>query len=305
MFKKDRVLSIEITPANIRILEMTSKGKGKIIIHNFFEKELQSEIFDNGKIVEMELLKNQVNDILNEEGFKSSGVVFTLDSSLVVSRDLMMPVVNDNELENMIRFEIEQYLPINLDEYVIQYKKMELIEEGGEKKTRMNVSALPKNIVENYLELARGCELEPLALDLNFNAIAKVAEVIKSSTNIDLSGTIATVDVKKESLSIYIFKDGVLKMNRYFPSDWGMMEKEQVLESIRGFAEMYSNVNQGDIISKIYFYGEEVDIEYFREAIDKEISIMDKINNIKLEKNEKLFEQNKFMNCIGAGLRKH
>lgn len=305
MFKKDRVLSIEITPANIRILEMTSKGKGKIIIHNFFEKELQSEIFDNGKLVEMELLKNQVNDILNEEGFKSSGVVFTLDSSLVVSRDLMMPVVNDNELENMIRFEIEQYLPINLDEYVIQYKKMELIEEGGEKKTRMNVSALPKNIVENYLELAKGCELEPLALDLNFNAISKIAEVLKASTNSELLRTVALVDVKQESVAIYIFKNGILKMNRYFSSDWGMMEKEQVLESIRGFAEMYSNLNHGDNISKIYFYGEEVDIEYFSKYIDKEMGNIGKINNIKLEKNEKLFEQNKFMNCIGAGLRKH
>ena len=48
------------------------------------------------------------------------------------------------------RFEVEQYLPIEMDKYILQYKIIDEFEEEGVKKL-LSGGGLPMEISKNYL----------------------------------------------------------------------------------------------------------------------------------------------------------
>lgn len=307
MLKKNRLVTIEIMAGKLKIVEMTSKGKkGKhsIIIHDYIEKELPEGFFRNGKILNLEELGDIIKETIDITGIKTKKVIFTLDSTLIVSRDLVMPVAKENEIENMIRFEIEQYLPINLDDYVIQHKILEGITVQNEKKMKVNVAAMPKSLVEEYLALANYIELEPIALDTNSNAISKLVKKIEGIDSTKFEGTYSIIDDKLDSMGIYIFNGKLLKMTRFVLGDFGKMDQYEILDSIRGVFDMYLNMSHGDVVERAYFYGDESNFKFIESEASREVYFCREIDkHMKVESRATEFEAFKYMNCIGAGVR--
>mgnify|MGYP000932170459 CR=1 FL=1 len=87
---------------------------------------------------------------------------------------MLLPVAERKQLDNMVKYEIEQYLPIVANVYVIEYSVAGEVIEDGVSKYRVQVAAMPQNMVENFANLLSECGLKTVALDLHFNAVAKL-----------------------------------------------------------------------------------------------------------------------------------
>ena len=83
-------------------------------------------------------------------------------------------------METVVKYEIQQYLPINLDEYIIQYTVIDKVETEEGNKLKVNVTSFPEKIAIIYYELINELELNPYSLDVNYNSINKFANYITS-----------------------------------------------------------------------------------------------------------------------------
>ncbi|WP_162523447.1 pilus assembly protein PilM [Calorimonas adulescens] len=112
--------------------------------------------------------------------FGSSNVVFSILSSAVIIRDIEVPVVPPKELPPLVNNIADEYIPTSLDEYIIDFKQMEVTGEGREKMQKILLFAAPLPLIDGYLKLADSLNLRLSAIDVYQNCIIKAAEYMRN-----------------------------------------------------------------------------------------------------------------------------
>lgn len=191
-------------------------NKDSIIVNNAAHLPIQEGVFKDGRIEDFERMKDSIRRLISVNKIKEKNVVLTIQSTSIISRDIILPASERQMLDNMVRYEIEQHLPIVTTEYVIEYYVADEIEEDGAKKYKIKVAAMPKNMVENYLNLIREIGLKPIALDIHPNAVAKLLAHTTAINGIELDKekTSAFIDLGYRSINIHIFSKGKLAFSR-------------------------------------------------------------------------------------------
>ncbi|KGG81447.1 hypothetical protein Y919_00350 [Caloranaerobacter azorensis H53214] len=213
------IISIDIGTRYIKI----AIGKEKdncIIVNNIFKIDTPSNSIKDGNILDLNSIKNSISSKILKEKIKVKKAIITVQSSSIIKRELILPKVKEEELNSIINIEIEQYLPIMLNDYLIDYKLLEDIDEDNVKKVRVLVVIAPKVLVEKYLKLIRELKLKPYALDINSNAISKLfsSDLLINGENYSFDKTVAVIDLGSEQINVNIISNGILSFSRLINS---------------------------------------------------------------------------------------
>lgn len=189
---------------------------GSLEVKQSLSQSTPEGVIKDGKIEDINTLKGTIKNMLTANKVKGKNTVLTIQSTSIITRDLILPTVKMSELENMVKFEIEQYLPIVTSEYVIEYTFMEEVVEDNIKKSKIQVAAMPKNMVENYLNLLKEVGLKPTALDVHSNTVVKIFSnpMTINRDSYTLDKTLAFIDLGYMSINIHIISKGKLVFSR-------------------------------------------------------------------------------------------
>ncbi|NFH79195.1 pilus assembly protein PilM [Clostridium botulinum] len=213
--KKRKVVAFDIGSTNIKIAEGTYY-KGILSIEKLIDIPTPVESIIDGNIEKKELLVSILQKALNENGINAKEGICTNNSSLIINREILIPDVKDEELDTVVRYEIQQYLPINLDDYVLQMTKIgeEFSDEG--KKLEIRAIAYPEKMAKGYYDLLMDLNLKPFALDVNYNALNKLLNHIEVINNckLNIEESFVFIDMGSSSLDVNIYNNGVLKFTR-------------------------------------------------------------------------------------------
>ncbi|WP_105177363.1 pilus assembly protein PilM [Clostridium cagae] len=213
--KKRKVVAFDIGSTNIKIAEGTYY-KGILSIENLIDIPTPAEAIIDGNIEKKELLVSILQKALNENGINAKEGICTNNSSLIINREILIPDVKEEELDTVVRYEIQQYLPINLDDYVLQMTKIgeEFSDEG--KKLEIRAIAYPEKMAKGYYDLLMALNLKPFALDVNYNALNKLLNHIEVINNhkLNIEESLVFIDMGATSLDVNIYNNGVLKFTR-------------------------------------------------------------------------------------------
>lgn len=216
MFNKNTI-SLDIGTYNTKIVIGNNKKKNKdLTIEKAYTLKTPKGAYENGYIKDMESMKSLLYSFLVDNKIKDKDIICSVKSSKVITREIVLPKVKEKELKSMIHIEIEQYLPIRLNEYSVEYKVIEEFEEQGNKSIRVLVGAIPKDMVESYLKLIQSLKLKPVALDIHSNGISKIFEndLVINKENHSLNKTVAAIDIGHGHMNVTIIKNGVMRFNR-------------------------------------------------------------------------------------------
>ncbi|HHY82515.1 MAG TPA: type IV pilus assembly protein PilM [Clostridiales bacterium] len=191
-------------------------NKGNIEVRNAASMRIPDGVFKDGKIDDFTKMKDCVRAIISENRIKEKNAVATIQSTSIITRDIVLPAADRQKLDGMVKYEIEQYLPIVATEYVIEYSVIGETVEGGVKKYKVQVAAMPKNMVENFLNLLKESGLKPTALDIHSNAVSKLftQNTAINVANLDSKQTSALIDLGYRSINIHILANGKLAFSR-------------------------------------------------------------------------------------------
>lgn len=209
------MLSIDIGSHSIKMV-VGKYEKNTVTINKVVTIETPIDTFYDGEIIDMLPLKEAIAGALHNHRIKATKTVCTLESTSIITREIDMPAVKYEQMKGMLEFEIEQYLPIEIDQYIIQYKLLETFKDGELEKTKVLVTALPKKIAGDYLHLIESLGLKPIALDIHSNGVDKVfAGSVKINGVNDFSNkTIAIIDLGHTQINIIMIEKGIFKFNR-------------------------------------------------------------------------------------------
>lgn len=300
--KITKILNTKIErPKNIVSFDFGSKaikivtGKysnGKLAITKCLDIPTPPDAILDGNIADKKQLSDIIQFTLKEEGIRAKDAIITINSSSIINREIVIPKVEKDEIPTVIRYEIQQYLPINLNDYILQYIVLdEIIDDNGEK-LKVNVISVPNKIAKDYYDLIEEIGLNPYVLDVTYNSIRKINNYLIMNQEKEEKGTVAFVDMGATSINVTIFKNGKLEFTRIIKSggdniDYALSLEnnmsiksteslkikeadlysdtkvnkvvkksvDEMLDDLERIFKFYNNKSVGNEINKIYIYG--------------------------------------------------
>ena len=183
----------------------------------------------------------------------------------------MLPSNGNGELDQMVQYEIVQFLPVNASKYVVKYRVVEDYYEEKVKHVRVSVTAIEKTIVEGYLSLVKNLGFKPYALDVHFNTMGKFFLLNKNiDTNKTTSKSVAVVDLGYNSTDVAVFVEGNFMINKTI--DGGSRILENMLKS-----EFKIEMNENILIKDIRKNSEITLRQRFEEVLDP---LIEEVRNV-------------------------
>lgn len=163
-----KVVSIEISDLRTRVCYM-GYGKKNPVIYKSFTFDNPEMTVEDGFILERGLYGTELVERLEEAGIKCKDVVFSLTSNKIISREVTIPDMKPELVQELIENERAEYFPMDTTEYMLTYMVLEKLKETKEQ--RILVYAVPDIVIKNYEALAAERDLRVVALDYNGNSI--------------------------------------------------------------------------------------------------------------------------------------
>ncbi|MCF6460072.1 pilus assembly protein PilM [Clostridium sp. Cult3] len=212
---KRKILSLDIGSYEIKAVE-GKVTKSQIRIDNFFTIPMPKGAYVNGQIMDRDLIFYVMNEEINNRKLKTKDVYLNINSPSIITREIIIPKVEPEEIESVLSYQLEDYIPMNLDDYIVQFKTIGGFYEDEVEKLNILIIAIPKEMVKNHYDLLVDLGLSPLVLDYQPNSIAKL---IKYTDYINYrypteNITFATIDIGYDSTKVSIIKNGILQLSR-------------------------------------------------------------------------------------------
>ncbi|HZJ57324.1 MAG TPA: pilus assembly protein PilM [Clostridia bacterium] len=219
--RQKKIIGLDIGTRNIKVIGMNRTGVcGKWSIGSI----PQGLVSSHGILAE-DLLAGEIRDLIKENEIRGRRCSFCLPSQHVITRSVFHPSMDSDVLIENIRYDMEDYLPLDADEYYIDYRITKTVIINGREHWHILITAAPKKIVLSYLRVLKMAGLNPIYIDVPSNCLEKL--LISTTPKTDLSnennGNLCIVDIGCLSINIIIFSGGRYFIDKTFSLEDGVV----------------------------------------------------------------------------------
>lgn len=209
-------LSIEIGNKNIKIVEGKRQGSNIIVYNTALIKTPYGAVKD-GNIINIDDLVISIDTVLKNQKINTKKVIFNINTNSLISRNLNLPILKTKaETLSMIKYELEQYMPVALNEYNLLYKIIDKYEEEGVKKGKYIIYALSNKLFNEYIEIAEKLKLKLASIDLSFNNLDNIIKpkIQINNSKIEKDDVVLMLNLGHDTIVFNIINKGVNEFSR-------------------------------------------------------------------------------------------
>ena len=205
------ILTIEVGSTEIRVAEMRDDKKGSSI-RRCFRFAVPRGLVEDGFVQDAATLGEQLKNELLSRKISARKVRFIVASSRIASREVRIPFIKKNRIQDLIETNAADYFPIDPAEYILSYRIVDVEEEGEgkekEKKYHLMVYACPKDVAESYNQLAEEA-------GLMLSCLAHIGDSVYMAVRSAFAkGTHMLIKIEEDAMIVSVIRDGELRMQR-------------------------------------------------------------------------------------------
>lgn len=151
----DKVLSVEIGYSLTKVCEIDRTGKTPKIL-NSFVIDTPEDMTRDGLVMGNALFTEAFRGMLSAKKIKTKKVIFTLTSSRMVSKEVTIPFVKENKIQDIVRANLSDYFPIDPKQYVFSHSVIGIVRE--ENKSIQDAEKSNADDVTNDAEAGEGID---------------------------------------------------------------------------------------------------------------------------------------------------
>lgn len=227
-----KVISIEagVWWTKVALVEYRKKNPP---VYQAFAFPTPEHAVEDGYIRDKDSLASALKTELARRSIREKDVVFTLSSSKVVTREVVIPFVKDNKIRGIVDAQIRDYFPMDVSNYTISYSKMDVFEEDGKKQLKLLLVAIPDNLLNNYVTFATLAGLHVETFDYLGNG------TVQLMCDSFLQNAVV-VQLEEQSTIISILENKRLAFQRVTPYGYGQTLTSVVEHPILGVKDEYA-----------------------------------------------------------------
>lgn len=203
-------VGIDIGSRSIKVVELGKSGNG-------FQLKGAGAVGYPGISIDVKTAEDDlaqaatvIKKLFRDVRIQSTNVTLALPESSVFTRVLKFPLLTDNEVANAVKYEAEDYLPIPIEDAVVEYQIIERQEKSNPPKVLVLLTATTKTVVDKYVQIAKMAGLTVDAVETS------LIGSVRSSTPKDRNSLL--VDIGASATEIAVSRMGQLYFTRTIPT---------------------------------------------------------------------------------------
>ncbi|HEX9766990.1 MAG TPA: type IV pilus assembly protein PilM [Nitriliruptorales bacterium] len=202
-------IGLDIGTSGVQVSQISVKG-GEPTLVNFGGASLPQGAVREGEILDVEAVSAAIKTLLRDAKIKEKRAILGVANQRVVVRQIELPFMEEQELRDSLRFQVQEYIPIPVEDAELDFHILEDFTEGEARMVRLLLVAAHKDMVASHVAAASQAGLRPTAIDLNSFAVLRAL----TTEGALAEGAEVLVDVGAGVTNIMVHENGVPKFVR-------------------------------------------------------------------------------------------
>jgi type IV pilus assembly protein PilM len=207
--KNSSVIGIDIGSSSVKFLQLNKSKSGQWSLAAFGKEDLPPEAIVDGSVMNTGVIVEAIKGLLSQHRVKNRKVVASVFGNAVIIKRISLQAMSLDELEEVIQWEAEQYIPFDISDVNID---VQILEGANPDPGQMDVLlvAARRDLVNEQMSLLQQSGLSPVVIDVDSFAVANMF-----AANYDMpAGTIALVNIGAANVNIHILREGISVFTR-------------------------------------------------------------------------------------------
>jgi type IV pilus assembly protein PilM len=209
-------IGLDIGSTAVRAVEITGGDPPTVI--KAAQVPLPAGAVENGEVKEPDVVTEALRELWERGGFKAKRVYMGVGNQRVVVREIALPYLPEKELRASLGFQVQEFIPMAVDEAVLDYDPIGEFEQDDRKMLRMLLVAAQRQMVDTVVSAATGAKLEPVGLDLVPFAMVRSVGTTGVGMDLEDEGDEAVIDIGAHVTNIVVHARGTVRFVRILPS---------------------------------------------------------------------------------------
>ena len=207
-------IGVDIGSTAVRAAELSMRGETPTLVR-VAQVPTPAGAVVSGEIHDPAQVASALRELWQRGKFRSREVILGVANQRVVVREVSLPWLSDKELRQSLPFQVQEFVPIPVEEAVLDFHVLEEFERDGRRMLRLLLVAAQKVMIEKIVEAAESARLRPVGLDLvPFAIVRSVGSLEGMGLEASEGGDKAIVDVGADVTSICVHAWGVPRFVR-------------------------------------------------------------------------------------------
>lgn len=237
------LLAIEIGMENMKVAVIQqSKDSYKVLKYKIVT--MSDKAYDMDGYLQVNEIRTSLEAVISELKAQKMKTALVINSTKKIIRTRDLPLTSIKEMEGIVKYEAEQFLPYGIDQFYIDFKvigsgTLTLEQADKEKQTvegaKVMIAALPKDIMDTYMQLINIVNLKLISVTLHAEATHAFSKHHFSDTTrafvvCDIGyGSINTILFEnKEFLADISSENGLYTIINQFSTKYGIDESQSL-----------------------------------------------------------------------------
>ncbi|TMK59538.1 MAG: type IV pilus assembly protein PilM [Actinobacteria bacterium] len=209
-------IGLDIGSTAVRAAELSAGTQPTVV--RAAQGPLPAGAVENGEVREPLAVSSALRELWKRGGFSSGQVWLGVGNQRVVVREIALPFLPEKELKASLSLQVQEFIPMPVDEAVLDYDPIGEFEQDDRKMLRMLLVAAQRAMVDQVVQSVTGAGLEPMGLDLIPFALVRAVGTPDVSMDLEEGGEEAIIDIGAHVTNIVVHDRGDTRFVRILPS---------------------------------------------------------------------------------------
>ena len=170
--KKKSVAGLDVGSSSVKMVELEGKANNLNLVSFGFEN-LPSDTIIDGQIMELNVVSDVIQNVCNTHQMNADKVVTGVSGHSVIIKNIVLPPMSREELEESIDWHAEEHIPYDLADVSLDYHVTAETSEA----THVLIAACKRERIDNIKQAIQLSGRTPVAIDVDTFALQNCYEV--------------------------------------------------------------------------------------------------------------------------------
>lgn len=204
-------IGLDIGTTSIKVVELAKRGNQFVLKSagavGYSGPEIDANLADEKVMADT---AGVIKKLFKDAKISSKDVTLSLPETQVFTRILPFPLLNDQEIASAVKWEAEEYIPIPLNEAIMEHQIIERQENATPPQVLVLLIASQRSLVERYVSIVERAGLNVVAVETELISMVRALAPPQK--------VVMVIDFGAKSTDIAIAKNGQLFFTRSIPT---------------------------------------------------------------------------------------
>lgn len=169
--KKKSVAGLDVGSSSIKMVELEGKGDNLSLLNLGFEN-LPGDTIIDGQIMELNTVSDVIRNLCVNHGVNADNVVTGVSGHSVIIKNIVLPRMSREELEESIDWHAEEHIPYDLADVSLDYQ----VTAEASDATHVLIAACKRERIDNIRQAIQLSGRQPIVIDVDTFALQNCYE---------------------------------------------------------------------------------------------------------------------------------